>query len=96
MIVREDVRTLKCIRSGGQTGADQGALCAGHLLDIPTGGWAPLGWRTDDGPEPGLAAFGLVEAGSADYPTRTHLNVRDSDGTLIFGDIDSPGSKLTI
>lgn len=84
------------IISGGQTGADQGALCAGYLLGIETGGWAPRGWRTDDGPEPELAAFGLVEAESADYPARTHLNVRDSDGTLVFGSSDSPGCKLTL
>lgn len=84
------------IVSGGQTGADQGALCAGYLLGIPTGGWAPLGWRTEDGPEPALAAFGLVEADSSDYAVRTHLNVRDSDGTLIFGDAESHGSRLTL
>lgn len=38
------------IRSGGQTGADQGGLVAGHALGLRTGGWMPLGlfhvyWR---------------------------------------------------
>ena len=46
---------------GGQTGADQGGLRAARACGIPTGGWAPRGWQTEDGPCPALANFGLVE-----------------------------------
>lgn len=83
------------IISGGQTGADQGALTAGRLLGLETGGMAPKGWRTQAGPNPGLAAYGLVESSRSDYPTRTLYNVLDSDGTLIFGSLHSAGCRLT-
>lgn len=88
---------LKKIVSGGQTGADKGGLKAARLLDLNTGGWAPLGWRTELGSDPGLADFGLLEApGNSSYHVRTAWNVRDSDGTLIFGDVRSAGSSLTL
>jgi len=83
------------IISGGQTGGDMGGLLAGRDLGIPTGGTAPLGYRTDEGPAPHLRSFGLVESSSASYPKRTEQNVVDSHGTLIFGDITSPGCSLT-
>ena len=47
------------IISGGQTGVDQAALRAAKACGIPTGGWAPKGWRTEDGPAPWLADLGL-------------------------------------
>ena len=40
--------------------------------------------------------LGLVEHTSSSYPPRTVDNVRNSDGTIIFGNINSPGCKLTI
>ena len=40
------------IISGGQTGADQGALDAAIELDIPHGGWIPKGRLAEDGPLP--------------------------------------------
>lgn len=83
------------IISGGQTGADRAGLEAAKELGLPTGGYAPKGWRTDNGPAPSLADFGLVETESAGYPERTSLNVQASDGTLIFGDAGSSGSRLT-
>lgn len=49
------------IVTGGQTGADQGALLAARAAGIATGGWAPLGWMTEDGPAPWLADFRLIE-----------------------------------
>lgn len=87
---------LQKVISGGQTGADQGALDAARWLGYVTGGWAPLGWRTELGPMPWLAEFGLVEAPTADYAMRTALNISDADGTLVFGDLTSPGSALTV
>jgi len=90
---------LKKIISGGQTGADQGGLVAGKKLLLETGGTAPFNWMTDNGPLPELEQqFGLV-AGPYDraiYPIRTKRNVEDSDGTVLFGRMHSPGSKLTI
>jgi len=83
------------IISGGQTGADQGGLGAGVTLGLKTGGWAPKGWRTEDGPAPWLAELGLRAHASRSYPPRTKLNVVHSDGTLIIGNPSSPGSRLT-
>lgn len=82
--------------SGGQTGGDQGGLGAALALGIPTGGWAPRGWRTQAGAAPWLAQLGLVEDSSAAYPPRTLKNVLHSDGTLFFGDATSPGGRLTL
>lgn len=87
---------LSKIISGGQTGADQGGLEAATELGIPTGGWCPKGWRTERGPDLALKAFGLEETNSLDYISRTILNVRVADGTVIFGDTRSTGSRLTI
>lgn len=84
------------IVSGGQTGADQGGLTAAVVLGLRTGGWMPKGWKTENGPNPSLAGLGLKEHSSAAYQPRTRLNVRESDGTLVFGNSKSPGSKLTL
>ena len=87
---------LQKIISGGQTGADRGGLLVGKILGIPTGGTAPQGWITEQGPYPALGhTYGLVE-GPPGYPERTRLNVVDSDGTLIVGNIHSPGSQMTL
>lgn len=83
------------IISGGQTGVDQAALITARKLGIETGGTAPHGWRTYAGPAPWLADYGLVEHASAEYAPRTRQNVEDSVGTLIFGDVNSPGCRLT-
>lgn len=84
--------------SGGQTGADQAGLAAAKLLGLETGGTAPFGYRTDEGPARKLLrdTYGLKESLSREYAVRTVTNVRDSDGTVVFGDGESPGSKLTI
>ncbi len=91
--------TVKKIISGGQTGADRGGLLAGNFLKIETGGTAPPNFTTERGPDLTLRdTFGLVE-GDYDpkmYPKRTRKNVKDSGGTLLMGDVDSPGSKLTL
>lgn len=84
------------IISGGQTGADRGGLLAARDLGIRTGGWAPKGWLTEDGPNKTLKDFGLVQASNPRYIYRTRLNVMDAEMTAIFGDITSSGSKLTI
>jgi len=81
--------------SGGQTGADRGALDAALALGLPCGGWCPRGRRAEDGPIPDR--YPLRETPAADYPQRTEWNVRDSDGTLILhaGRVDR-GTALTV
>ncbi len=87
---------ITSIISGGQTGADIGGLRAARRLGLSTGGWAPQGWATLDGPAPQLGVdFGLVEH-PGDYAARTHANVRDSDATIRFAhNFNSNGERCT-
>lgn len=86
---------LRLVMSGGQTGGDRTALEEAKAIGIETGGWAPRGYRTEDGPDPTLKDFGLKETASSDYPTRTRWNVRDSEATLWFGSTKSRGYACT-
>jgi hypothetical protein len=82
--------------SGGQTGADMGGLLAARELGIESGGFAPKGWLTENGPqEILLQSFGLIECDEDGYPARTRRNVDNSDGTLLVGQYRSGGSRLT-
>jgi hypothetical protein len=95
-IVELDGTGLRKIISGGQVGADRGAIDAARRLGFPTGGWVPKGWRTYAGASPELEEFGLKEHHSEDYAPRTRLNVVESDGTLIIAiNPSSPGCTLT-
>lgn len=88
---------LKKIISGGQTGADQGGLEAAHLLGISTGGFAALNFRTENGSNYDLRdIYGLEDTGIYNYIHRTELNVHRSDGTVLFGNVKEPGTKMTI
>lgn len=88
---------LEQVISGGQTGADQAGLSAARQVGLKTGGYAPKGWLTDEGPQPELLkGYGLQETSSSKYAPRTAWNVQISDATLVFGDDLSPGSRLTI
>jgi hypothetical protein len=82
------------IVSGGQTGADRGALDAALAAGVPCGGWCPRGRRAEDGTIP--ERYPLRETPTAEYPQRTAWNVRDSDGTAILhhGKVDR-GTALT-
>jgi hypothetical protein len=52
----------------------------------------PLGFLTEDGPRPEFAdLYGAIELPTEDYAARTERNVRDSDGTLWFGDPSTRG-----
>ena len=86
---------IKKIISGGQTGADQGALDIAIKLGIPHGGWIPKGRLTEDGPLPDK--YALNEMPTASYPKRTEKNILDSDGTMIlsYGPL-AGGSSLTM
>jgi hypothetical protein len=73
---------LNKVISGGQTGADRGALKAAMAAGLKTGGWCPNGRRAEDGRIPD--EYRLDETPSTDYPQRTEWNVRDSDATIVF------------
>lgn len=88
---------LEQVISGGQTGADRIALIAAKHCKIKTGGYAPKGFKTEKGYEPRLlTALGLEETGNPHYSYRTELNVLKGDGTILFGNMESVGSRLTI
>jgi Circularly permutated YpsA SLOG family len=82
--------------SGGQTGADIGALRAAKAAGVETGGWMPKLWQTEDGFHPEYAKlYGLSEC-MGDYPARTRLNISDADAVLWFGNPHSLGGRLTL
>lgn len=72
-----------------------GGLLAARACGVPTGGMAPKGWRTEEGPKPDLASFGLIESSSESYTPRTYWNATNADATVIFGNVASAGSRLT-
>lgn len=90
---------IRRIISGGQTGADRGSIEAAWDLKLATGGYAPAGWRSEDGEIPEPYRCGMIQSASSAYPVRTRANIEASDGTLIlsFGPLrfDS-GSMLTV
>ena len=89
---------LRKVISGGQTGVDQGGLAAALKLKIPIGGWAPRGFRCENGVIPKKYAIHMKEAEVSNYPARTEMNVLEGDATLIYcSDIsETKGTKLTI
>lgn len=85
---------LHTVISGGQTGADQAGLVAAWMCGIKTGGTAPKGYETSEGPNFLLRTLGLVQG--SDLKGRTKENVCNSNGTVIIAhDVFSPGSRLT-
>lgn len=89
---------IQQIISGAQTGADQAGLVSGKILGIKVGGCVPKGRRTWAGPltDQQMLDWNLVEHSSPRYSPRTVHNVKHSDGTVLFGDINSSGCRLTI
>ena len=74
------------IRSGGQSGADRGALEAARNAGIALHGWCPAGGWAEDMPNPPGVRTSypeLIETPLAKPIQRTEWNVRDSDATLI-------------
>ena len=83
------------IVSGGQTGADRGGLEAAIELKIEHGGWCPKGRKAADGRIP--FRYHMAETTTSAYPQRTRLNIKDSDGTIIFSwNQFSRGTELTV
>lgn len=87
---------LRKVITGGQTGADRAGLEAARRSGYDTGGTVPRGYMTSAGPDPTLKEFGMTEHKSSRYPPRTIENVRDADGTVWFGNEETPGGRLTI
>jgi len=73
---------LKRIISGGQTGADRGALDAALEIGFPCGGWCPEGRLANDGRIPDR--YPVHELVGAGYRRRTIRNIEESDATAIF------------
>lgn len=83
---------IKKIISGGQTGADQGALDGARISGFPCGGSIPAGRRTESGALP--EEYAMTELASDSYPARTAKNVCDADGTLIVSNGPLSGGSL--
>lgn len=83
---------IKKVISGGQTGADIAGLKAARKTGIETGGYIPKGYLTEKGTNQYLKRFGLIQTLSKDYAERTELNIRYSDGTVIFSRTDKSGN----
>lgn len=88
---------LRKIVSGGQTGADRGGLDAALSHGLEIGGWAPQGYKAEDGVIPERYRVHMRESVSPNYGLRTRLNAQDSDGTLLlsFASTLTGGSKFT-
>jgi hypothetical protein len=86
------------IISGAQTGADVAGLWAAKLHGLPTGGLAPKGFITLNGPHPEMAeTFGIKEHPKTGYRDRTIENVLSSNVTLVCSEhMSSPGTVLTL
>lgn len=88
---------LEKVISGGQTGADQAGWRAAKAAGIPTGGWMPKGFLTEDGPRPEFAElYGVKEHPVPNYNERTISNIEWADMTLLFGNSNSLGARLAI
>ena len=85
------------IISGGQTGVDQIALEMAKKHGLERGGWTIRNFVTEKGSEREyLLSHGLKEMKTTSYPVRTEKNITESDATVMFGSLTSPGSKLAL
>ena len=96
------VNKIKCIRSGGQTGADRAAPDLAGKYGIRICGWCPLGgWAEDFPSPPGLLEKypELRETPSSETSQRTKWNIRDTDAILTImpkGSGESIGTEVGI
>ncbi len=70
------------IISGGQTGADLAGLEVAYQNGIPTGGFAPKGWKTNKGPNILLRDKYHLKEHPMGYKERTWANVEASHATV--------------
>lgn len=87
---------LELVVSGFQSGADIGGVYAAADAAIPTTGWMPRGYLTEEGPRPEYQRlYGARQMPTADYPSRTRANVAMAPLTIWFGSGDSRGYWCT-
>lgn len=87
--------TISKVISGGQTGADRGALNAAILTETPHGGWCPAGRKAEDGAVPRKYDLQCTESDA--YEERTAANAQEGDATLVFTHgAPTGGSELTL
>lgn len=82
---------IVALRSGGQSGADRGAMDAARQCGVRIEGWCPAGGWAEDYPEPpGVLALypEMVETPSRDVLQRTEWNIRDSTCCIV---LNTPG-----
>lgn len=87
--IRDEVSMINKIVSGGQTGVDRAGLDAAITSSVNYGGWCPQGRLDENGIIPENYTelneiSGNFKSEKENYDTRTKLNIRDSDATLIF------------
>jgi len=92
------VKPVELVISGFQTGADIAGIHVARSFGIPTAGWMPKGFRTQDGCKPDYAKlYGAKEFTTASYKDRTWANVEWADGTIrLASHMDSAGEKCTL
>ena len=100
MRVISEMKKIKAIRSGGQTGVDRAALDVAKKFGIPICGWCPKnGWAEDYPSAPGVLKDypELQETPSEGTVQRTEWNMRDADAILTIipgGSLPSPGTDI--
>lgn len=88
------------VRSGGQSGADRGAMDAAQQCGVPVYGWCPAGgWAEDYPTPPGVLELypQMLETPSSDVAQRTEWNIRDSSCCIALNTRDkssSPGTNI--
>jgi hypothetical protein len=88
---------ITLVVSGGQTGADQAGWRAAQSCDIPTGGWMPLHFMTENGTDSSLRRlYGAKTLPTKSYRAPTFRNVQECDDTIWSGTTDTPGAKTTL
>lgn len=83
----ESPSKIAALRSGGQSGADRGAMDAALSCGVPVVGWCPAGGWAEDYPDPpGVLALypDMTETPSSDPIQRTEWNIRDSTCCIVF------------
>jgi Circularly permutated YpsA SLOG family len=92
----EQLKMVRKIISGGQTGVDRSGLDFAIHAGLEHGGYVPRDRKAEDGRIDDQ--YKLVELSTSSYPARTRRNIEESDGTVIFSLNRrlSGGTKLTL
>lgn len=81
--------------SGGQNGVDLSALDAARDLNIATGGYMPLGFKTLDGNKPEYSEkYNMIALADSSYKTRTWKNAELADFTLQIASVFTTAGEV--